>query len=145
MKSLAAIWPLMVLLIGATIGMASQYPTFEQIEKAIIARPAPEYPPEALSRHQAGSGVVKLHFKVETGTLRTIQLTQSTGFKLLDAAAMRAFGNWKLKPGALPPIKSFSRGVKEPFADDDFVVKIPFTFVLARGGQVNVGGPGEAH
>ena len=139
----------LVVLIAATIVgdvcAASPPPNFEQIERAIKLRPVPEYPPEALARYQAGSGVVKLHFKVKTGAIRTIQLTQSTGYKLLDVAAMKAFGQWRLKPGALPPIKSFSSAVKEPFADEDFVMKIPFTFALAYGGRVHVGHSAPGH
>jgi TonB family protein len=103
----------------------------EQIESWIVARPAPAYPPEALARAQAGSGVVKLHFKVKTGTVRTIQVTQSTGHKALDGAAVNAFKQWQFKAGALPSIRRFNPQSKEPFADEDFVMKIPFTFRLA--------------
>src|SRR5437763_15969437 len=123
---------------------ASRPPTIEQIESWVTARPAPEYPADALRRGEAGAGVVTLHFNIKTGTVRTIQLTQSTGHRTLDAAAIRAFRQWRFKAGALPPIRNLNRESTKPFANEDFVVKVPFTFLLASGGRVNVGGPGAA-
>ena len=123
---------------------ASARPTVAQIESWIVARPSPQYPSEALARREAGSGVIKLHFKVRTGAVRTAEVAQSTGYKTLDAAALSAFRQWRFKAGVLPSIRSFNPNTKEPFADEDFVAKIPFTFALASGGQVKTGGFGSA-
>src|SRR5262245_33194071 len=119
-------------------------PTIEQIKSWVIANPSPQYPAEALARHEQGSGVIKLHFRVKTGTVRTASISQSTGFNDLDAAAVKTFSQWRFKPGVLPTIKSLNSSSIEPFAGEDFVVKIPITFTLSSGGAVNVGGFGAS-
>ena len=135
----------LITLVAVTfVAAVSARPTVEQIESWIVAKPAPEYPAAALRRYEAGSGVIKLHFRVSTGTVRTAIVTQSTGFKDLDAAALKAFSQWRFKPGVLPTIKSLSSSTTEPFANEDFVAKIPITFTLSSGGAVNVGGFGAS-
>jgi TonB family protein len=117
-------------------------PSFKQIESWIIARPSPIYPVAAVARGEAGSGVIKLHFKVKTGTVRSVEVVESTGYKALDAAAAEALSQWRFKAGVLPSIRSLNPHTKEPFADEDFVAKVPVTFALSAGGQVNMGGFG---
>jgi TonB family protein len=138
----------LIALVAAGIAIcsgASPRPTITQIESWIVTRPSPQYPAEALARREAGSGVIKLHFKVRTGAVRTAKVAQSTGYKTLDGAAVSAFCQWTFKAGVLPPIRSLNPNTKEPFADEDFVAKIPFTFALASGGQVKTGGFGTSH
>ena len=125
-----------IILLAAFAAPAPARPTVEQIESWIIAKPSPQYPAEALARREAGSGVIKLHFRVKTGTVRTATVSQSTGFKDLDAAAVRAFSQWRFKAGVLPTIRSLNANTKEPFADEDFDAKIPITFTSSSGGGV---------
>ena len=132
-----------LLTVGSVTSAApSHRPTVNQIQSWVISRPSPEYPREALARGEAGSGVIKLHFSVRTGAVRTAEVVQSTGHKALDAAAMSAFRRWRFKAGVLPSIRSLNPHTKEPFADEDFVAKIPFTFALASGGRVSTSGFG---
>jgi TonB family protein len=135
--------PIALLAVTFVAGVSAR-PTIEQIESWVIANPSPQYPTEALARHEQGSGVIKLHFRVKTGRVRTASVSQSTGFKELDAAAVKAFTQWRFKPGVLPTIRSLNSSTVEPFADEDFVAKIPITFALSSGGAVNVGGFGAS-
>jgi TonB family protein len=117
---------------------ASSQPSPAQILSWQIAKPYPEYPASARARQATGSGVFKLHFKTKTGTVRSVEIVQSTGDKALDASCVKAFSRWRFKPGVLPSIKSGNPKTKEPFADEDFVAKIPITFTM--NGQVDQGG-----
>ena len=115
----------------------SRSPSIEQILSWRVATPKPEHPVEALRRRATGSGVFKVHFRTATGTVRSVEIFQSTGDKALDAAAIKTFWRWRFKAGVLPSIRSMNSQTREPFGDEDFVTKIPVTFTLASGNQVN--------
>src|SRR5262245_8792945 len=97
-------------------------PTLEQMQSWLLAKPYPEYPTDARARRTTGSGLFKLHFISKTGTVRYVQVIQSTGDKSLDAACIRAFRRWRFKPGVVPSMKRQFPQTKEPFADEDFIV-----------------------
>jgi TonB family protein len=119
---------MLVIVVAGHVTAAPDRPSPAQMKRWKIASPYPEYPAEARVRGATGSGMFKLHFKIKTGTVRTIEIFKSTGDKALDAAAIKAFSQWKFKPGVLPSIKSINPKTKEPFADEDFIAKIPVTF-----------------
>ena len=118
---------------------ASDRPTVKQIESWIIARPSPDYPAEALARRETGSGVVKVHFKVKTGTVRTIQVIQSTGHKALDAAAVKAFNQWRFRAGVLPSIRQVLTVV--PPISNETARSIPISRVSAAAANTPAAGP----
>jgi TonB family protein len=61
----------------------------------------PEYPFEARSRHVSGSGVLVLHVDRVSGKVTSVTVQKSTGSKLLDDAGIRAFSQWRFRPGAV--------------------------------------------
>ena len=86
----------MTVLAAATVcATTSSQPTVEQILKWRIAYPPPEYPLEARAHDLAGSGIFKAHFYIKTGTVRQIEIVKSTGHRILDTAAIKAFSRWK--------------------------------------------------
>jgi len=76
----------------------------------------PDYPREARARHETGSGVFILHVDSKTGEVSSITVQKSTGYKLLDTAALTACIHWRFK----------SQTVTE--------VRLPLTFSLNGGG-----------
>jgi TonB family protein len=130
---------LLMLAVATSVAAAPLRPSPEQIMSWRVRTPPPDYPAEARARGAAGSGVYKIHFIAKTGTVRYVQVVKSTGDKSLDAAAVRAFRQWRFRSGVLPTMRSLAeKPTKEPFADEDFVVKVPVTFTL--GGKTQVGG-----
>jgi protein TonB len=62
-----------------------------------LHNPPPEYPQEARLNHQ--QGVVLLLVDVsQDGTVLTVSLQRSSGYRRLDEAALRAAKEWKFKP-----------------------------------------------
>lgn len=62
-----------------------------------LHNPTPEYPP--LARRRGEQGRVVLHVTVsESGTVATINISQSSGFALLDQSALTAVRGWRFVP-----------------------------------------------
>ena len=62
--------------------------------------PEPPYPLQAKRRHQEGSVLLTVSVN-ETGAPTKVEIKQSSGFSLLDEAAMHAVRQWKFEPGKL--------------------------------------------
>jgi TonB family protein len=67
----------------------------------MLSMPRPRYPIEARQRHITGKGVCDIVFRPGTGTVTHVKVLQSTGSKLLDDAAVRAFSRWRARPGKI--------------------------------------------
>jgi TonB family protein len=65
------------------------------IARLMINAPRPEYPVAAQAQHITGYGVYDIWFRPETGVVTRIDIVRSTGSKLLDQAALRAFRQWR--------------------------------------------------
>jgi TonB family protein len=128
------------MLVAATsVAAAPVRPSSEQIMSCRVRTPPPDYPAEARARRATGSGVYKIHFIAKTGTVRYVQIVKSTGDSSLAAAAVTAFKQWRFKAGVLPTMRALAQQpAKEPYVDEDFVVKVPVTFAL--GGKAQLGG-----
>jgi periplasmic protein TonB len=77
--------------------VAVTQPTFAQQAMHI-------YPPEAARRHQQGSVVLMLYIN-GSGTLDKVEIVKSSGFPLLDAAAIKEMKQSRFEPamdGAIP-------------------------------------------
>src|SRR5689334_10343678 len=61
--------------------------------------PKPEYPYEARSRHQTGSGVCVVSVDPGSGSVTDATMAQSIGSPILDQSTLSAFRRWKFKPG----------------------------------------------
>lgn len=78
-----------------------------------INAPKPEYPYEARSRHQTGSGVALLSVDTASGNVTDVSMAQSIGSPILDQATLSAFRRWRFAPGKCAP-----------------KVKVPITFTM---------------
>jgi TonB family protein len=65
-----------------------------ELKKAVaIYAPKPDYPLEARARHLTGRGVIMLDVDTASGRVTNARMLQSMGHKILDDAALDAFGN----------------------------------------------------
>ena len=67
--------------------------------------PKPEYPYEARSRHQTGSGVCVVSVDPGSGSVTDASMAQSIGSTILDQSTLSAFRRWKFKPGTVSKVK----------------------------------------
>ena len=61
-------------------------------------KPRPQYPERARKRGQEGTVSVRCQVDAN-GHVTNVSLARSSGFRLLDEAALKAVGKWKFKPG----------------------------------------------
>ena len=81
--------------------------SYEKLDLALlIADARPEYPYEARHRRMSGSGVALLDINKATGRVTSVRMDPSTGHKLLDDAAMKAFRKWRFKPGTVSRVQA---------------------------------------
>jgi TonB family protein len=77
----------------------------EEMAKATIARPKPEYPSEARRRHLTGKGIYQLTISEGTGEVLSVDVFKSAGYPILDRAAVKALKLWKFRPHAVTRAK----------------------------------------
>ena len=70
-----------------------------------VYAPKPEYPYEARSRHQTGSGVCVVSVDPGSGSVTDASMAQSIGSPILDQSTLSAFRRWKFKPGTVSRVK----------------------------------------
>ena len=70
-----------------------------------IYAPRPDYPSEARSQRVTGSGVCVVSVDPRNGIVTEASMAQSTGDPRLDNAAIRAFRQWRFKPGTVSKVK----------------------------------------
>ncbi|HEV3056766.1 MAG TPA: energy transducer TonB [Vicinamibacterales bacterium] len=87
-----------------SVPAAVAQPDTQQKAPALYA-PRPEYPLEARRQHLTGRGLLILHIDRETGTVTSVEISKSIGYKILDDAAVRALRQWRFKPGKFTKIK----------------------------------------
>lgn len=92
--------------------------------------PKPKYPLFALMRHEEGRGIFVFRVDIESGPVKNVIVAQSTGHKNLDAAALKAFKQWKFQPGAVASIKQIFPNSQDPLASQDGLVKVPIAFTI---------------
>jgi TonB family protein len=68
-----------------------------------IFAPKPDYPYEARSRHQVGSGVALLSVDTASGNVTDASMAQSIGSPILDNATVSTFRRWRFQPGKCAP------------------------------------------
>lgn len=66
--------------------------------------PKPDYPYEARSRHQVGSGVCVVNVDPGSGSVTDATMAQSIT-PILDQSTLSAFRRWKFKPGTVSRVK----------------------------------------
>jgi TonB family protein len=73
--------------------------------KLAISHPTPEYPLEARRRHFAGAGVFELSISEDTGEVSSVKVVTSTGYPVLDRAAVKTLKLWKFRPHSVIRVK----------------------------------------
>jgi TonB family protein len=101
-----------------------------QAAKSLQYGPKPDYPLEARALHLTGSGIFVIRVHVKTGRVAEVRVARSTGHAMLDSAGVRAFSQWRFKPGALQPIGVIAPSRHDPFGKEDALFKIPLTFTM---------------
>jgi len=75
----------------------------------------PAYPPEARGKGLTGKGVAVVKVDATTGHVTSVSMVKSTGHEILDNAALRAFRQWRYRPGGITtfeiPIQFTKKGV----------------------------------
>jgi TonB family protein len=75
------------------------------VKALAIYAPRPQYPYEARSRRQTGAGVAIVTVDPNTGLVTNAEMAPSTGYQLLDSAALNAFRRWRFKPGTVTKVR----------------------------------------
>jgi protein TonB len=91
---------------GATTGSGGHGPA-TSAKPDYLRNPPPEYPEDARIAHQEGVAILFVDVS-ENGMALNVSLHQSSGYRKLDEAALRAVKNWKFKPAMLGglPVRS---------------------------------------
>ena len=109
MKShFSALLYLVVISVVATCSIASAQSSTTSIaaaRKLSINAPMPKYPYPMSTRGIGGKGVVELSIDPKTGVVTSAQMLQSTGQDMLDQSALKAFRQWRFRPGTIPKVK----------------------------------------
>jgi TonB family protein len=61
--------------------------------------PKPDYPALPSGERPEGSGMFVLHINPKTGVVKSVSIEKSTGFAILDQAAIDAYKRWRFPPG----------------------------------------------
>lgn len=64
----------------------------------MLAAPMPEYTYAARVAHLQGRGLYQVNFDPQSGLVREVTVLHSTGFALLDEAAIDSLHKWRIKP-----------------------------------------------
>jgi TonB family protein len=93
------------------------------VKKWVIHRVLPRCPVAARARGATGTGIFVTRVQV-----KSVDIARTTGDSDLDAAAVTALRQWRFKPMVLPPIKHIFPHWKDPFENEDSLVRTPVTF-----------------
>jgi protein TonB len=74
-----------------------------------IYAPRPAYPALPSGQRPEGKGLLICHIDAKTGRVTSVSIAKSTGFAILDEAAVDCYKRWRFKPGTC------AREVKIPF------------------------------
>lgn len=67
------------------------------MERSVLERPQPTYPPAAVRDRKTGSGAFAIFVDKSTGRVESVRTLISTGHEILDAAARDALAKWRFK------------------------------------------------
>jgi protein TonB len=75
--------------------------TPEEAKPFALKHPYPEYPLEARRLRLMGKGIVVGIVDRKSGNVTSVTMEKSTGHAILDDAVLRAFRQWRFKPGTI--------------------------------------------
>ncbi len=73
----------------------------EEVMKALVEAPTPDYPSAFRAQRLQGTGLFQLHFNSQTGHVDAVKVVKSTGHFELDTVAVKTFNRWRCRPGWL--------------------------------------------
>ena len=65
----------------------------------ILKKVSPEYPVNDRRNYHQGRGIYRVFVDFKTGWVTNVTIVKSTGWQSLDAAAISALRQWRVKPG----------------------------------------------
>jgi TonB family protein len=77
----------------------------EQMKGVTLSRTPFHYPIEARRARITGSGMFEARVDPKTGRVKGVLVVQSTGSQILDLAVIRAFTQWRFKPGVVTAVR----------------------------------------
>jgi TonB family protein len=105
-----------ITVLSAATSLVDATPTTRSPHYAVaLYAPAPEIPAEARAKHLAGNGLCILYVRPD-GTVSHVDMAQSTGQPLLDAASIQAFSRWRFRPNSIIIRRDGSRRVRIPIS-----------------------------
>jgi TonB family protein len=113
--------------------------TSEQLAKLTIYKPQIQYPEQVRLRRITGDGFFKLRVQKSSGRVKQVNVLQTTGNDLLDAAAVKGLSQCRFKPGVLRSVKELNPHSYDPLASEDCLLRVPVSFNLTRDGMVTKG------
>lgn len=116
---------------SSTATEESQFSPAEALSWVAYA-PKPQYPLEARRLWLTGSGIYRLRIQIRSGRVKEVTVSRSTGWAILDYAAINTLKEWRFKPGAPPPIRVILPHRKDPFAAEDSLMNVPINFSMSR-------------
>jgi TonB family protein len=72
----------------------------------VVHQVPPDYPYEARRSGFTGRGTLVGQVDMKTGYVTSVRMEKSTGYKILDAAALDAFRQWRFKPGTIRKLRT---------------------------------------
>ena len=67
--------------------------------------PKPKYLREWAEKGIVGKGILELTVNSKTGRVTSARMLKSTGYKVLDNSAIKAFTGWHFKPGTVSRVR----------------------------------------
>lgn len=89
---------LVVISFAALIPARADKKEDQEAVRALVYAPRPDYPYEARALHLEGSGKFEVLVDQSTGAVREVLVVRTTGYQLLDDAAVIALRKWRMKP-----------------------------------------------
>ena|ERR1700736_2813826 len=111
------------LIILGVLSLVSANVNAEAGAPGAVYAPKPQYPLAARERGLRGSGIFVCNLRPD-GTVASVAVVKTTGYDILDQAAISAFQKWRFKPGG-------SKSVEIP---------VKFQMVGARGVRSRMAG-----
>ena len=84
---------------------ADQTQQVGSVKALAVYAPRPQYPYEARARRQTGAGLAIVMVDPNTGLVTNAEMATSTGYELLDNAALSAFRRWQFKPRTVDKVR----------------------------------------
>jgi TonB family protein len=94
----------------------------------LLKAPKPENPYEGQRRQPHGTGAFLLRTNIQSGRVTQVIVGQTTGYALLDAAALKALRQWQFKPGVLVHTEITKPRLNPPISKEQCLVLVPVTF-----------------